>query len=470
MHTLSNLTYDSHITRPDTIHSIFIIKIVSHQPLVVAGLANGPMFRKFTYRQVGLFGALLIALSILLMKISNSFITYVLTFSVLYGKFHPVHSLKTGYSMLLIAGIGSGINVCANSMALNTYFKDRRRIATGLSWTIAGMGPIIMPQIIAVILPLYGVDGNLLLCSGMALVAVMCSLLYQPVQWHVKRPKDLTGGNAALNLPEVECDYCTLAKHNSISSQYLQNSGDSNDAPAQNIVGSAKALAKERGERKISEVKIEMHPKDVRFHGPLQGGSVVPSTTSSTQIPIEQISFIGKQPLLDEAKMKMNAFEFEEEVMNDVSNKLKEVVANHDRVSTIMNFENYCTCKELPCFYTDPQISQEITKECAQTRTLWQKVVIFFDLDLLRDFTYVNLLVGITLGNFADINFAMLTPFVLADWNFTKPQIAMFMSILGGVDIGVRLCIPFVAGKIDWENKTFFLVGIMGIAMGRVCE
>lgn len=75
-----------------------------------------------------------------------------------------------------------------------------------------------------------------------------------------------------------------------------------------------------------------------------------------------------------------------------------------------------------------------------------------------------------TLGNFAELNFSLLTPFVLAEWGFAKPQIAMAMSLLGGVDIAVRFFVPFVAGKIGWENKTFFLVGIFGMAMGRVCK
>lgn len=77
---------------------------------------------------------------------------------------------------------------------------------------------------------------------------------------------------------------------------------------------------------------------------------------------------------------------------------------------------------------------------------------------------------GVTLGNFAELNFSILTPFVLADWGFEKHQIATTMSMLGAVDILIRFFIPFVAGKIGWENKTFFLVGIFSMAIGRVCK
>lgn len=103
------------------------------------GLLNGPLFRYFTYRQVAAFSALLCAIGVLCTSAANSFGTYALTFSVLYGA-------------------GCGLNQSANSLALNTYFRERRRIATGISWTATALGPILFPQVIAVLLPLYGVQ------------------------------------------------------------------------------------------------------------------------------------------------------------------------------------------------------------------------------------------------------------------------------------------------------------------------
>lgn len=55
--------------------------------LFVIGLLNGPMFRRFSYRQVAIFGALLVAFSVYATSISTSFVTYLLTFSILYGDF-----------------------------------------------------------------------------------------------------------------------------------------------------------------------------------------------------------------------------------------------------------------------------------------------------------------------------------------------------------------------------------------------
>lgn len=98
----------------------------------------------------------------------------------------------------------------------------------------------------------------------------------------------------------------------------------------------------------------------------------------------------------------------------------------------------------------------------------FRKFVVFFDFDLLSDKTYVNLMLGITIANFVEINFSILTPFVLQEFNFEKYQIATFMSLLGATDIVVRFFIPFIAEKIGWQNKHFFLFGVLLMALGRI--
>lgn len=128
--------------------------------------------------------------------------------------------------LFILLGTGTGMNTSANSLALNTYFKRKRRLATGLSWTITGMGPIIMPQIIAVILPLYGVEGTVMIYSALALNAVVCALIYQPVKWHVKKIHT----NKEKMLKRIKCDYCAVTnrkKQRIFSPKYLHNQDNS---------------------------------------------------------------------------------------------------------------------------------------------------------------------------------------------------------------------------------------------------
>lgn len=54
------------------------------------GLANGPMFRRFNYRPIAICGSILIICGLLLASIANNFITYILSFSILYGKSYAI--------------------------------------------------------------------------------------------------------------------------------------------------------------------------------------------------------------------------------------------------------------------------------------------------------------------------------------------------------------------------------------------
>lgn len=113
---------------------------------------------------------------------------------------------------------------------------------------------------------------------------------------------------------------------------------------------------------------------------------------------------------------------------------------------------------------------RNLEKQDLENLSFWKKAVIFFDFGLLKDLVYVNLMVGITIANFAELNFSIMTPIIMAEFNFLKYEIATFMSLLGMIDIVVRFIIPFIADKIGWSNKTFFLIGVMMMAFGRICK
>lgn len=456
----------------------------------------------------------------------------------------------------MFSGGATGINSSANALALNTYFKEKRRIATGFSWTVTALGPIIFPHIIAYLMPIYGVQGVVLLFSGLALNSVAFSLIYQPVEWHSKKKAALQCEPVPLN-----CQYCSKlggVKNQSLfSSQYLHNCDNSNftgyeiidpgtpmmsksndgwysATPAKrSLYSSRMSLAstfisrnpsnvnlvtyqqreskKEKrtneeyrieadesegilksnrssyvnlgsaykdGKRdkskgvsynfKIEEAEVEDCPS---YKAPHDLDSTTPFTLKSIIInnntgldakPIPQNylsneetpQYTKKQNLLKTPlrKLSTNSFHAEKEVLKNVCNRLEQYVSHEkDALCNCINHDN----------------EEETNVE--ENYSLWQKIFIFFDLDLLKDLKYVNLMVGITIANFAELNYSILTPFVLHEYGLAKPQIATSMSLLGAMDISVRFFVPFIAGKIGWENKTFFLFGVLGMALGRVC-
>ena len=54
------------------------------------------------------------------------------------------------------------MGLCSSSfsLALNTYFKDKRNRAAGIGMTIAGLGPIFLPQLVSYLLGVYGTQGE----------------------------------------------------------------------------------------------------------------------------------------------------------------------------------------------------------------------------------------------------------------------------------------------------------------------
>lgn len=77
-------------------------------------------------------------------------------------------------------------------------------------------------------------------------------------------------------------------------------------------------------------------------------------------------------------------------------------------------------------------------------------------------------MLGLNFALFVEMNFSILTPFILSDHGLNKQQVATVLSLLAATDVVFRLLISFIGSKIGWSNRTFFLVGIGCISVGRV--
>lgn len=591
------------------------------------GLANGPLFRKFSYRQVSLTGAIVIVLALLITTFSYNFATYLISFC--------------------LYGAGFGISGSANALALNTYWKKRRRIATGLSWTTTGLGPIVCPHIITGLFALYGESGTVLVLSGFALHAIACALLLQPVELHLKEPDNKTIEEETLikednNQKHKESGYFSkkLKNMSAFSSQYLYNEDDpsnpgyeitdpgipmlvrANDGyfsqsrqsrsrvssrdgsthhsrvnskktstsnllesrsrksstlylneskknsfanlsslaekgiskkpsstnlldnrsrksstlylneSKKNSSANLSALAekgkKERDDRdgykskrkpvieeiQILESEIEdcptlKAPQDLKAEEKAVVESIDPEKAKSIADRAEQhltsnksvksfkmdghygekynkdnhsnVSFKNQddyeekkylkdnhsnQSYRTKYRRKSNHFNFENELLKEASLKLEQYLKDNEsnehkeKIKSLINGQ---------LDDNDEEDYDEVFEDAEEENlTFCQKVAMFFDFDLLKDLTFINLMLGITLANFNEINFSILTPFILGDYGMTKSEVAMFLSLLAGVDICVRFCVPMIAGKIGWDNNTFFLFGVMSMALGRI--
>lgn len=113
---------------------------------------------------------------------------------------------------------------------------------------------------------------------------------------------------------------------------------------------------------------------------------------------------------------------------------------------------------------------KEIKKTENTKDSFGAKVVRFFDLGLLKDPIFVNIMLGISLAACAEINFALLTPFILNDLNFTTPQIAAVMSVIAFSDIIFRFLSPFISERCHKSERVMYIISLIFLICTRTSE
>lgn len=101
------------------------------------------------------------------------------------------------------------------------------------------------------------------------------------------------------------------------------------------------------------------------------------------------------------------------------------------------------------------QVAQEKPKSIQDKTPTNQKVPFYarigkqlvdtFDLTLLKDPIYVNILLGLSIALFSEMNFQILTPFIMNDYGLSIQEIATFLSTMAISDICFRVMAPYVS-------------------------
>lgn len=116
----------------------------------------------------------------------------------------------------------------------------------------------------------------------------------------------------------------------------------------------------------------------------------------------------------------------------------------------------------------------EKLEEKKKELTFWQRlgkgVVAFLDLGLLKDPVYVNLMVGMSLAICAELNFSLLTPFILADRGFETDHIAVIMSVIAGLDIVFRFLAPFFSDYYKIQARDMYIIALFMLLFSRMCK
>ncbi|XP_055370814.1 monocarboxylate transporter 5-like [Condylostylus longicornis] len=381
------------------------------------GLFNGPLFRRFTYRQIGIMGSVLSTTGIFLTSFASSFISFFVPYSILFG-------------------FGMGFVISAATIALNTYFKIKRPVASSIAWAIAGLGPVCLPMVIAVILPLYGYTGTMLLFTLFTLHNLPSALVYQPVLWHVKKipsqqfilnkEEDEIKLKIPLNNNKNDCDIKNINNNNNNSSNNDNNNNNNNN---NNNIDNT-------NENKNIDDNSDNENEKTDNITPLLNDDIV-----TTQYKDNKLANITNGSTIKDDNQSVKSFFVSTE--NIVQLNFRK---SRDPVLDVEKFNEKKFSPKIP----------------------WTKKLIkYFDLDLFKDFTYINFMIGLTLTAFSEVNIALLTPFFLSDFGFTLKEITIIMSSLGVTDLIVRLSTSYISSKLTWSGPMFYICGVLTMVFAR---
>jgi cyanate permease len=117
---------------------------------------------------------------------------------------------------------------------------------------------------------------------------------------------------------------------------------------------------------------------------------------------------------------------------------------------------------------------EDESEEKKEKPTFWQRlgksIVAFFDLGLLKDPIYVNLMLGMSLAICAELNFSLLTPFILSDRGFDTEHTAIIMSVIAGLDIVFRFLAPFFSDYYKIQARVMYIIALIMLLSSRTGE
>uniref|UniRef100_A0A1A9ZB14 Major facilitator superfamily (MFS) profile domain-containing protein n=1 Tax=Glossina pallidipes TaxID=7398 RepID=A0A1A9ZB14_GLOPL len=100
-------------------------------------------------------------------------------------------------------------------------------------------------------------------------------------------------------------------------------------------------------------------------------------------------------------------------------------------------------------------------------QSVWQIIVDFLDLTLMKKPIYVNIVLGISFALYSDIAFFTLQPLYMFHLGYDKPDTASIIAIGAAADLGSRVFLAFLAMFIQMPSRYIYLAGAFFTVISR---
>lgn len=432
---------------------------------MILGLFNGFLLRSFGYRKISIAAALINTSGAILTSYANSFVFFLVAYGII---------SSVGFNLLI-----SGLN-----LAINTYFRERRSKAMGFAMTATGLGPVFMPLVISKLMNIYGVSGTGLILAGLSLHSLVAALLLQPVKWHMKKKEvpleDIETVDEVDGEPDDEREKRkSLCWDESVRRHRTLTSGSSiEDIDIHSVYGIETPLMEhrniaavnakrrysissfKRGASQMEDTANRRRASDIHLW--VSEASLNAAKLGST-VKIDDKTYLPLSKVDEDEDWRKNNSKKDETTASDLA--LSNVKSNGVRL--LNNNGNLQEGTDSPSREEDEKLDGKEEK-----LTFWQRlgrgIVAFFDLGLLTDPMYVNLMIGMSLAICAELNFSLLTPFILADRGFDTDHIAIIMSVIAGLDIVFRFLAPFFSDYYKIEARDMYIIALIMLLSSRM--
>ncbi|GJQ75159.1 hypothetical protein Trydic_g9765 [Trypoxylus dichotomus] len=166
----------------DEITATSLITSIFNTSLFLTGLPANYLLQNYTYRKVGLVGAVIYSVGSFLTIFAGSISYMVITY--------------------LLQGFGFGLMFPAVLSAFNEYWVTKQTVMMSVIQVIYGSVAIMFPTLTSKLLQEYGFKGTVAILSAFTLNGILALLAMQPVKWHYKK-KEIAKEDTFATISEV---------------------------------------------------------------------------------------------------------------------------------------------------------------------------------------------------------------------------------------------------------------------------
>uniref|UniRef100_A0A182W4B8 Major facilitator superfamily (MFS) profile domain-containing protein n=1 Tax=Anopheles minimus TaxID=112268 RepID=A0A182W4B8_9DIPT len=439
-----------------------------------SGLFVGPLLKEFSYRKVAIAGSLLCCIGLALTSPASNMAHILATYSV-------------------INGVGVGLATSAAFVALNHYFAKKRGQAVGLSMAGTALGMLIMPQLVRILLELYGFRGAVLVLSGLALHATVGAMLLQPIKWHLKEEEvdiELVEATPPMgiileqedddndSLPEIK----SLLFPRRVGSERKQSDATGGSAGAAGSAGGVAATGNGTGAGVAAAGGgLPKRPTFPRITSSVsvqnQGGVGMRTRPSFPRIASTASMSLALRRRRESVVSQLSTMDFTgsgscmhihvdtgDADAEDVDYQIIRRVNTHVGVSTLGSFARVPSRSSKRMETVKSELGLEMVKPKV---SFLQRFTALMDVGLLRDGIYLNILFGLSIFYVAEMNFKMVTPFFMASLGFDKSDTAFVLSVSALTDIAARIIVPPIGDRLKIRKRYIFMVSLIFVAITR---